>query len=209
MKLINGDIITIVRGVACDKIASIGEVLLKADIKYIEVSLSEEKEGIACIKELNKQFGKDIRLGAGTVIRPDLVDKAANAGATYIITPAWDRELVRYIKSKNLSVFPGVFTPADIMQAVNEGLTQLKLFPVGNLPPSYIKNIKGPFPDVEFIGVGGVSKDNIREYYNAGCFSFAIGSDIIPRGSFEFESSLIQIEKSAREYISIIRELRE
>ncbi|MGE5581019.1 MAG: bifunctional 4-hydroxy-2-oxoglutarate aldolase/2-dehydro-3-deoxy-phosphogluconate aldolase [Bacillota bacterium] len=206
MKLVNGDLVAIARGVKSDKIAAVAETLLKAGIKYMEVSLSEEQEGVACIQELNRQFGNDLRLGAGTVIRPDLVDSAAGAGAKYIITPAWDRELVRYIASKKLPVFPGVFSPSEVMQALNEGLTQLKLFPVGNVSPGFIKNIKGPFPAAEFIGVGGITKENIRDYYKAGCFAFAIGSDLIPKRADE--STLPQIAKSAKEYLSIMRELR-
>lgn len=205
MKLIKGDLIAIARGVKKDKIAAVAETLLKAGLKYLEVSLSDELEGIACLKELNGQFGNDLRLGAGTVTRTDLVDRAAEAGAKYIITPGWDKDVVRYIKGKNLPVFPGVFTPSEIMQALNDGLNQLKLFPVGNLNHSYIKNIKGPFPAVEFIGVGGITKENIRDYYKVGCFSFAIGSDLIPK--LADESMLPRIEKSAREYLSIMKEL--
>lgn len=205
MKLTNGDLIAIARGVKSDKIAAIGETLLKAGLKYLEVSLSEELEGIACIKELNRRFGNELHLGAGTVTRIDLADRAVEAGAKYIIMPGWDRELVRDIMGKKLPVLPGVFTPSEIMQALNEGLTQLKLFPVGNLSATYIKNIRGPFPAVEFIGVGGITKENIRDYYKAGCFSFAIGSDLIPKRADE--SALPRIEKSAKEYLTIMKEL--
>lgn len=205
MRLTNGDLIAIARGVKSDKIAAVGETLLKAGLKYLEVSLSEESEGIACLKELNRQFGNELYLGAGTVTGIDLAHRAVEAGAKYIIMPGWDRELVREIMGKKLPVFPGVFTPSEIMQALNEGLTQLKLFPVGNLSATYIKNIKGPFPAVEFIGVGGITKENIRDYYKAGCFSFAIGSDLIPKRADE--SALPRIEKSAKEYLTIMKEL--
>jgi len=205
LKLEKGTLIAIARGVKSDKIAAIGETLLKAGLKYLEVSLSDETEGIKCIKELNRQFGNDMNLGAGTVTRSDHVDRASEAGAKYIITPGWDKELAKYVIGKKIPLFPGVFTPSEIMQALNEGLTQLKLFPVGNLSDSYIKNIKGPFPTVELIGVGGITKDNIRDYYKAGCFAFAIGSDLIPKKADE--SMLAQIEKSAQKYVSIMKEL--
>jgi 2-dehydro-3-deoxyphosphogluconate aldolase/(4S)-4-hydroxy-2-oxoglutarate aldolase len=205
MKLVNGDIIAIARGVKSDKIAAVGEAILRAGLKYMEVSLSDEGEGIACLKELNRQFGDNLRLGAGTVVRPDQVDRALAAGAKYIITPGWDRELTKIIMGKKIPILPGVFTPSEIMQALNEGLTQLKLFPAGNVSPSFVKNIKGPFPAAEFVGVGGINKENIRDYYKAGCFSFAIGSDLIPK--LADESVLSRIEKSAKEYLSIMKEL--
>lgn len=205
MKLEKGTLIAIARGVKSDKIAVIGETLLKEGLKYLEVSLSDEPEGLKCIKELNSQFGNDLNLGAGTVTRSVQADRAVEAGAKYIITPGWDKDLAKYIMAKKIPLFPGVFTPSEIMQALNEGLTQLKLFPVGNISASYIKNIKGPFPAVEFIGVGGIRKDNIRDYYKAGCFSFAIGSDLIPK--MADESMLIQIKRSAKKYLSTMKEL--
>ncbi len=205
MKLANGEIIAIARGVKSDKIAAVGATLLRAGLKYMEVSLSDQEEAIACLKELSRQFGDDLGLGAGTVTRPDQADRALAAGAKYIITPGWDRELIKYIMGEKIPVFPGVFTPSEIMQALNEGLTQLKLFPAGNVSPSFIKNLKGPFPAAEFVGVGGINKENIRDYYKAGCFSFAIGSDLIPK--LADESALPRIEKSAQEYVSIMKEL--
>lgn len=207
MRLSNGDLIAIARGVKSNQIVAIGETLLKAGFKYIEVSLSDEREGLACLRELRRQLGGDraLRLGAGTVTRKDLVDHAVEAGAEYIITPGWDRELVKYIISKKVPVFPGVLTPSEVMQALNEGLTQVKLFPVGNLTPSFIKNLKGPFPAVEFIGVGGIDTEKISTYYHAGCFAFAIGSDLIPRQADK--SALPQIEKRAKEYLSVMSAL--
>ncbi|NLC53215.1 MAG: bifunctional 4-hydroxy-2-oxoglutarate aldolase/2-dehydro-3-deoxy-phosphogluconate aldolase [Firmicutes bacterium] len=207
MRLSKGDLIAIARGVKSSQIVAIGETLLKAGFKYIEVSLSDEQEGIACIRELSRRLGGDsaLRLGAGTVTRKDLVDRALEAGAEYIITPGWDRELIKYIIRKKVPVFPGVLTPSEVMQALNEGLTQVKLFPVGNLKPGYIKNLKGPFPTVEFIGVGGVDTETIGTYYHAGCFAFAIGADLIPRQADL--SVLPQIEKKAKEYLAVMKSL--
>lgn len=207
MRLSNGDLIAIARGVKSNQIVAIGETLLKAGFKYMEVSLSDEHEGIACLRELSRRLRGDsaLRLGAGTVTRKDLVDRAVEAGAEFIITPGWDRELIQYIISKKVPVFPGVLTPSEIMQALNEGLTQVKLFPVGNLETSFIKSLKGPFPAVEFIGVGGIDTENISTYYRAGCFSFAIGSNLIPRQADK--SDLPQIEKRAQEYLSVMEAL--
>ncbi len=166
----------------------------------------EEEEGLRCIEELATRFGKDLSLGAGTVLRPDLVDRALNAGATYLITPAFDKELIAYMLQKRAQVFPGVFSPADIMQALNMGITQLKLFPVADIPADFIKHVKGPFPRAEFIGVGGVSVENIADYYHRGCRFFGLGSDLIPRGADP--SMKAAIATRAKAYLAAMAELK-
>ena len=202
----DGDLIAISRGVTKENIVYIAEILIECGMRYLEVSLSEENEGLGCIEYLAGIYSKELHIGAGTVLRQDLVDRALNAGATYLITPAFDKELITYMLKKNARVFPGVFTPSDIMQSINMGLTQLKLFPIVNIADNYIKNIKSPFPNVEFIGVGGINIDNIRKYYKEGCHFFGLGSDLIPKGADK--TTKTKIANKAKAYIQAINELR-
>lgn len=198
MKLNKGEIIAIIRGVHPDNILEIVQTLRAEGIHWVEISLSEEKTGLECLRVLSKERGKDFQFGAGTVLNPGQVDKALAAGAKYIITPGWERDLVRYVKQKGVEIFPGVYSPGEILQAHNEGIEVLKLFPAGNLGPDYIRNLFGPFPGLHLIAVGGVNRNNIRTFYEAGCFSFAIGSDLVPRGAGK--DQLDYIRTSAREY---------
>ena len=133
------------------------------------------------IRRLREHFGDSLYLGVGTVVEARQIDLAQQAGAGFIITPGWDRELVRLVIGRGLEVFPGVFTPGDIMQAVQEGVKIMKVFPAGSLGPEYIRNLRGPFPQVSFMAVGGVNLSNIQQFYKAGCHSFAIGNDLVPR----------------------------
>lgn len=174
-------IISIIRGIDPNHIVAITEGLIESGITWIEVSLSDEEKGLECIKKISQTFSNEIHLGVGTVISPAQVDAAIEAGAQYIITPGWDRKLVEYIISKNIKVFPGVFSPGEIMQAVSLGIETVKLFPVNSLDTNYLKNIKGPFPNTKFIAVGGVNKENIIEYKQAEYSYFAIGSELVPR----------------------------
>lgn len=198
MKPNKGEIIAIIRGVQPENILNITETLMEEGINWVEVSLSEEVSGLESLRVLAKEFGNDLQLGAGTVINSVQVDKAVEAGAKYIITPGWDRDLVRYVKQKAIHIFPGVYSPSDIMQAKNEGLEIFKLFPAGSLGIDYIKNLFGPFPGIHLMAVGGVDRKNIRDFYDAGCSSFAIGSDLVPRGAGK--EQLVSIRKSALEY---------
>lgn len=195
-------VISIIRGVNSTDILDITECLLESGISWLEVSLSDEKKGLDCIKKINEKYGDQIHLGVGTVINEEQVDKAIEAGAQYIITPGWDKELVSYMLSKDITVFPGVYSPGEIMQATSLGIKTVKVFPAINLGMDYIKNIKGPFPDTKFMAVGGVNKDNIKDFKKAGFSYFAIGSNLVPQGATK--KDLKSIKKSANEYIHIL-----
>lgn len=197
-----GTIIAIIRDVEPSEIIAIQEALLEGGIHWIEVSLSNEVKGLECLKRLHDHFGEQIHLGVGTVSTIDQAKKAMDAGAAYIITPGWDKELINALKELNVEIYPGVFTPGEILQALNLGIKVVKLFPASNLGPSYIKNLQGPFPTINVMGVGGISLENIQEYYNAGCSSFGIGSDLVPRGATK--ADIQQIKSQAQKYVSIV-----
>lgn len=201
-----GTLIAIIRGVKAEEVIPIAEVLVESGITSIEVSLSEEELGIQCIQNIHAAFRDSVHLGAGTVIHPYQVDRVLEAGATYIITPGWDRELVRYIQSKDAEVLPGVFSPGDILQAIQEGVEAVKLFPIHDLGDSYVKNlVGGPFPNIHIVGVGGIGLHNVRKYFEAGCSSFAIGSDLVPRGASA--KDLENIKQKAKEYVELLQEI--
>lgn len=199
-----GTIISIIRGVDASEAVPIVEALMEEGIHWSEVSLSDEQRGLECVAVLNAAFGDDLHLGVGTVIRPDQAERAVHQGAKYVITPGWDRELIRYVKEVGVQVLPGVCTPGEVMQAVQEGITAVKLFPAGPLGTSYVKQLRGPFPHIHIMAVGGVTAENLLSFYDAGCRSFGIGSDLVPRGATA--SDIPYIREQARKYMGLLRE---
>lgn len=197
MELNTGQLIAIIRDVAADDAAAIGEALLAGGIDYVEVSLSRPEEGLACLRRLRSAFGVELKLGAGTVVSEEAMREACLAGAEYIITPAFDEDLVKAALREGLPIFPGVFSPAEVMRALRLGLKQLKLFPAGDLGPSYAASLRGPFPEVEFIGVGGISLDNLAAFWRAGCRRFAVGSDLVPRGAAAADAEAVHARACA------------
>lgn len=203
MEIQNGTIIAIIRGVEPTEVIEIQEALLQGGINWVEVSLSEEEQGLQCIQLLSENFGEKVNLGVGTVTSIEQAKKAIAAGARYIITPGWDRELIRELKELDITIFPGVFTPGEIMQALSEGIEVLKLFPANSLGASYIKNLKGPFPNSHLMAVGGINLENISDYLRAGCSSFAIGSDLVKRGATKEDKEAIKLR--AQEYVRALQ----
>ncbi len=176
-------LIAIIRDINPDDIIDIAKSLAKHGIKYMEISLSNEANGLECIRRLDAALGSEIRLGVGTVCSKAQVDASLSAGATYIITPGWDRELAQYVLEKDVEIYPGVFTPGEIMQAVSMGIETVKLFPAATL---------------------GIDQTNMKAYKDAGCSSFALGSSLIPRGSTKADTATI--EANAKEFNQLLSE---
>lgn len=195
-------LIAIIRGVEPEYISPIVEVLLENGIQDIEVSLSEEEQGLACITKASEEFkGTQLNLGVGTVINIRQVDLALKAGAKYIIMPGWDERVVKYIIAKSVEVIPGVFSPAEVMQAVNLDIKLAKLFPADFLGPKYIKALSGPFPQIRFLAVGGVNLHTAEDMLKAGFAGLGVGSSLVPRGATK--NDIDQIRKNAQEYRKI------
>lgn len=107
----------------------------------------------------------EVILGAGTVITKEQVDRAQKAGASYIVSPGFDPEIVRYCQQKGLPIVPGCAGPSDIERAITMGLTTLKFFPaeaLGGL--KLIKAFAGPFYQVTFLPTGGINEANLNDY---------------------------------------------
>ena len=205
MELKAGQLIAIIRDVAAVDSVEIGEALLAGGIDHMEVSLSSPQEGLECIRHLRAAMGGYVHLGAGTVTSEKAMTQAKQAGAAHIITPAFDEDLIKAALKVGLPIFPGVFSPAEVMRALRLGLKQLKLFPAGDLGPSYVASLRGPFPEAEFIGVGGISLDNLAAFWRAGCRRFAVGSDLVPRGAVTADCE--SVRERARAYIEAVSRL--
>ena len=107
----------------------------------------------------------DILVGAGTVLTVEQVERAASAGAKFIVSPGFDREVVERSLAMGLDVLPGCATPSEIMAALKLGLKTVKFFPAsvyGGL--SGIKALSAAFPGLSFVPTGGVGPKNLAEF---------------------------------------------
>lgn len=193
-------LMAIIRGVEPVYAVPIAETLLSEGIGGIEVSLSDPEKGFGCIGQIQKTYlPEEICLGAGTVTKKEEVDRLAAMKIPFFLTPGYDDDLVAYGISKGLEVLPGVLTPGDVQKALNRGVKRLKLFPADAFGISYIKSLKGPFPQAEFVAVGGVNETNVSQFLRAGFSGAAAGSNLVPRGATDGDLELIG--QKARMYV--------
>jgi 2-dehydro-3-deoxyphosphogluconate aldolase/(4S)-4-hydroxy-2-oxoglutarate aldolase len=144
----------------------------------------------------------DFIVGAGTVLTTDQVDRCVDAGAEFIVSPGFDLEVVGRAQHHGIAILPGIATATEIQQALRAGLDAVKFFPADRLGGlDTIRSFTGPFPDLQFVPSGGVTRDNTLQYLAHPAVPAVSGSWMVTRdllGAREFEKiELLSSEASA------------
>lgn len=155
------------------------EVLVEEGIDLVEVSLTS-REALGVISDVRARLGDAVCLGAGTVMTSDDANDAAEAGASYLVTPSLSAGAIAGIQS-GVPVLVGALTPTEITTAVELGATAVKLFPAELGGPDYLKALRAPFPHVPFVPVGGVDATAARAFVDAGAVAVGVGSPLLGR----------------------------
>lgn len=176
--MINSKITGIFRNIDESKIVKTAEILINNNINAFEVSYNSH-DAIKQIKLLKEHY-PDAKIGAGTILNiEDLKKITSETEPDFIFTPSVNEEVLKYSQKNNINLIPGVFSPSEVALCLNYGFRLLKLFPAENLSETYVKNLKGPFNNADFIAVGGVTKDNILSFFKMGYLGVGMGSSLI------------------------------
>ena len=173
-----GRIVAILRGDFGGREEEIVGVLVEAGITAVEVTLNSPN-AFDSISRLSASFGSRIAVGAGTVLRHDEVERAADVGARFIVSPNRSVGVIETTKRLNLVSLPGCFTPSEIVEALDAGADAAKIFPALCLGVDFVKAVRGPLTDVRLVPTGGVTPEAARSYIAAGAWALGVGSELI------------------------------
>ena len=172
-------LLAVVRGESREAAVEVSEALVEGGVLGIEITFTTPEADLT-IQDLRERHGDSIFLGAGTVTTREQTERAASSGATFLVSPGSDPELLPVMLETGLLVLPGALTPSEVMLARRLGADAVKLFPGSSGGPSYLKALSGPFPDVPFVPTGGVSLGNIADWFAAGAFAVGAGGALAP-----------------------------
>lgn len=189
-RILEHQIITIVRGVAKEKLIPLAEAMYAGGIRLMECTFNSkgetpDEEVADNIQMLAEHFGERMLIGSGTVLTERQVELTAKAGGKFIISPNFDPAIVKKTKKCNLVSIPGIFTPSEAVAAVQAGADFVKLFPMGALGPKYLKDLTVPLSHIRFLAVGGVNAENLKDHRDAGACGYGIASEIVHKPSIE------------------------
>lgn len=142
-------------------------------------------------------------MGAGTVLTVQQARDAISAGATFLLTPGIRREVAREASRQGVPVVLGAMTPTEVADAVELGSAAVKVFPAVRLGPGYIKDLRGPFPDIPLVVSGGINAGNAAGYLAAGAIAATAGSGVVSP-ELAAESRFAEIRLRAAEFASAV-----
>ena len=160
-QLVDDGTVVILRGLTPDEAIGVGEALVRAGIRFMEVPLNRPG-ALEAIRLLAGRFAgqADVHVGAGTVLTPEQVDSVRQAGGEFIISPNTRQAVIRRTRELELLSMPGFATPTEAFDAIDAGADLLKVFPYGT--PENIAVLKSVIP-LPVFAVGGVTRENCRE----------------------------------------------
>lgn len=173
-------IMGILRGVQAKMIAPLIQCVVSAGLETVEITMNTP-DALKLIQQMVKEAQGRLVIGAGTVLRMDDLRLAQDAGASFIVLPTLVPDVVEYCAKNKIPVFPGALTPQEIYNAWRAGATMVKVFPAKFFGPAYIKEIKGPFQDIELLACGGVTADNVRSFFSSGASGVAFGGSVFKK----------------------------
>ncbi len=177
-------IVAIVRGLSPEYLIRLGHAFEEGGIGLMEVTYNQSapetwKDTAKGIEAVEKEFGDRVLVGAGTVITLEQVSMTYNAGGHYLVTPTTQPEIIRAGKALGLGLYPGAFTPSEILAAYDAGADAVKVFPASCLGPGYIKAIRAPLSHIPLMAVGGVNEKNAADFMKAGCVGLGVGGNLV------------------------------
>ncbi|MGN0399903.1 MAG: bifunctional 4-hydroxy-2-oxoglutarate aldolase/2-dehydro-3-deoxy-phosphogluconate aldolase [Blautia sp.] len=150
----------------------------------------------------------EMLVGAGTVLTTEQVDRAAAAGAKFIVSPGFDPEIVDYCLEKDILVLPGCVTPSEVAQGVKRGLKVLKFFPAEQYGGvATIKTMAAAYVGIKFMPTGGINPKNVKDYLACDKI-FACGGSWMVKGDMIEAGEFDKIEVLTKEAVAMVKEVR-
>ena len=177
--------------------------LIDGGIRAIEFTLTNPA-AVDTIAAIKNQVDPGVAIGAGSVISAEQVRAVAAAGAQFVVSPVYKRDVVAACQDANLPAMPGAFTPTEILQAWEHGAAVVKVFPANHLGRRYIKDVLAPLPQLRLMPTGGVNAENISEFLDNGAFALGVGSSLINNEAVA-DRDWKRLRDNARRYVNQIK----
>ncbi len=189
------------------KLRPVVDALAEGEIRAVEITMTMPG-ALDALAALSRSGGDQLLLGAGSVLDAETARLAILAGARFVIAPTFRPSLVEMCHPYDVAAVPGAYTPTEILTAWEGGADLVKLFPARALGPDYLKELRGPLPQVALVPTGGVSVEDAGVFLAAGAVAVGVGGalvarDVVARGEYG------RITDYARRLMRTIRAERE
>ncbi len=199
-------ILAVLRAPSPDAALETAEALIRGGITGIEVTYSTP-DAPSVIRELIARHGDAAYVGAGTVTTVAEATAAAEAGAAFLVSPGTLPDLTRAMQDTGAVVMTGALTPTEVMGALRLGVDIVKIFPASLGGPAYLGALRGPFPAAPLMPTGGVTPDNLADWFSVGAIAVGAGGDLA-NGASIAASDWADLESRAARFASALAAAR-
>ena len=205
-RILDGGIVAVVRSESSDSLVRVVQALADGGVTAAEITFTVP-DAVEVIREVRREVGNAIVLGAGTVLDPETARTAMLAGAEYIVSPVVNLEVIRICRRYDTVVMPGAFTPTEVLSAWEAGADVVKVFPADVGGPAYLRALRGPLPQVRLMPTGGVDLTTAEAFLKAGACCLGVGGALVdPKAIASGDFS--RIRDLAAQYAAILARVR-
>ncbi|GAA1726173.1 bifunctional 4-hydroxy-2-oxoglutarate aldolase/2-dehydro-3-deoxy-phosphogluconate aldolase [Brachybacterium phenoliresistens] len=198
-------LVVVVRGSDAAQYPVVIDTLAEAGVRSVELTLSTPKT-LDVLPTLVERYAASVDVGVGTVTSHPQLLRALDGGARYIVTPVTDPSLVETSIASGVPILPGGLTPTELFSSWSAGASAVKVFPAGLVGPGYVKDLRGPFPDIEVVPSGGVDLEAARAWLAAGAAAVSVGGPLL--GDALKGGSMTELAARARDFVAAVQDAR-
>jgi len=205
-QLLDPGVVAILRADSPAHMMNVVAALKEGGIRAIEVTMTTPN-AIGILKEVLQTQGQDIVMGVGTVTNVERCHAALEGGAEFIVTPVMKPDVIQLCRQHRRPIICGAYTPTEIHAAWEAGADFIKLFPADHGGPAYIKAVKAPLPEIEFIPTGGIDVNNAADFIKVGCAGIGAGSTLVSKKAIE-EQDWNGLRTLAERFVAVVSRAR-
>jgi 2-dehydro-3-deoxyphosphogluconate aldolase/(4S)-4-hydroxy-2-oxoglutarate aldolase len=199
-------VVAVIRLADAGALRAVVDALAAGGVRALEVTMTVPR-AIEMIAALAPALGPEVVLGAGTVLDAATARAAVAAGARYVVSPVFRREVLAACHEAGAAAMPGCFTPTEILDAWEAGADVVKVFPATALGPSYFRDLRGPLPHLKLMPTGGVSLANAGDWIRAGAVAIGVGTALVDPAAVA-GGRFAEITRKAEEFVAAVAAAR-
>lgn len=205
-RIVDDGLIAVIRAGSSEQAIAVSRALHAGGVRVLEIALTTPG-GIEAIAAVKAELGDDAVIGAGTVLDAGSAEAVIDAGADFVFAPNTDERVMATVKARHRPMVPGALTPTEVAAAQAAGADLIKLFPGNLFGPRYIRDLRGPYPGVRITPTGGVSLENVGEWFEAGAAAVGVGTAMIRKDLVAAEA-WDELAEHASRYVEAVRKSR-
>jgi 2-dehydro-3-deoxyphosphogluconate aldolase / (4S)-4-hydroxy-2-oxoglutarate aldolase len=179
--------VAVIRLQDANKLKKVIEALALGGVSVAEITMTVPN-AIGLIKQITSELNADIIVGVGSVLNAEVAQQAIEAGAKYVVSPIFKKEIIDKVHEFDIPAMPGCFTPTEIQTAYEAGADIVKVFPADVLGMPFFKGVLTPMPHLKLMPTGGVTLTNAGEWIKVGACAVGLGAALLDKEAIDLEN---------------------